>query len=224
MLISCVTPVHVGRLDFMRVLAKCFMWQECLFDLEWVIVDDSPTDAIRDLLPNDSRIRYQHVPPCNIGTARNLCGEYSTGDYLVHMDSDDAYSPDFVQRSIEFHLFSGMKVTGLGSLVFHDLKSDSFSRFTFRDQWTSGLCMVYSRDTWSRYRFDDTTEAEDHKFQLKAVADCNSLEHDDRQEPVTVVSVSHANNSLSRSALKPWSTEATEPDWYASIRADATSK
>ena len=59
-LVSCITPTY-NRRHFSPRAVRCFLSQDYP-NLEWVILDDG-TDPIKDLLPDDPRIKYHPIPP-----------------------------------------------------------------------------------------------------------------------------------------------------------------
>ena len=80
-------------------------------NLEVIVVDDMSTDdterRVRDL--GDARVKYvrmtgQVLPPgmgAGIG-ARNLGLTLANGDFITHLDDDDAYEPERVSKLLRF--------------------------------------------------------------------------------------------------------------------------
>src|SRR4051812_20555321 len=90
-LVSCLMPTR-GRRPFVGLAVACFLGQD-YGRRELVVVDDGP-EPIGDLLPPDSRIRYERVPRAtSLGAKRNLACELAHGDVLVHWDDDDWSAP-----------------------------------------------------------------------------------------------------------------------------------
>ena len=65
--------------------------------LEWVIIDDSDDGTnLKDILPNDKRIRYVKIntnKKIKLDMKRNISVKYASHDYLAIMDDDDYYFP-----------------------------------------------------------------------------------------------------------------------------------
>ena len=83
----------IGR-AIASVLAQTFQ------DFELVIVDDGSTDRTAQIIRSfsDDRIRYVAVPHRNCATAKNRAIAEAAGEYLLSVDSDDAVSPDYLEK------------------------------------------------------------------------------------------------------------------------------
>ena len=101
--LSLLTPTY-DRHRFLPLLAH--MIDEQQYDLstvEWVVVDDSPTDlrAWFDAHPLHQRLfrlSYVHLPhKVTVGCKRNLTKTLAAGDYLLHMDDDDYYATNYIR-------------------------------------------------------------------------------------------------------------------------------
>ncbi len=68
-------------------------------DWELVIGDSSPTDALKDGLKSDERIKYVHLD-VNGGISENTneTMKHATGDYICLLDHDDFIEPDALYR------------------------------------------------------------------------------------------------------------------------------
>lgn len=73
-------------------------------NIEIIIVDDSPTDTIKDIVKefNDSRIKYfkntQNLGKENPAKNWNKCIEYASGDFFSLLCDDDYYEPTFIEE------------------------------------------------------------------------------------------------------------------------------
>lgn len=214
MLISLVTPTH-DRPEFIQTAAKYFKWQT-YHDLEWIIVEDGE-GSVQHLLPHDPRIKYFHVDGEHfIGSLRNLCAEHASGELIMHHDDDDAYAPFRVQHQLDFHLKHGKAVSGIGSLVLHDVTTDVFTRYNMAYPYSSGCSLTYSKAFWNEHRFgDEAVIAEDTDF-LTAAKRFDQVAPDNSRDVVPIVALTHPRNHCGRDPLyrtSDWSYEA-KPDWY----------
>src|SRR5271157_5112776 len=117
-LVSCITPTH-NRREFWPQCVKCFLAYD-YSPLEWVIVDNG-TDPIKDLLPEDPRIRYFPMPgiKLNHGQLMNICCERALGEYLITHDDDDWFSVGRVSKQIQPMLDDpNIQVTGTSQLYY----------------------------------------------------------------------------------------------------------
>lgn len=76
-------------------------------DWEWVILDDSPTDAhfnfLKRLFKNDSRVRlYKRSENSgNIGNVKNEATSLCRGQYVLELDHDDEILPDTLKDAVK---------------------------------------------------------------------------------------------------------------------------
>jgi glycosyltransferase involved in cell wall biosynthesis len=69
--------------------------------IEWVIVDDSKTDSLKSLLPQDPRIKYFYIDNhLAISTKRNYAVSKCTGKIIVNMDDDDIHFNDSILAKV----------------------------------------------------------------------------------------------------------------------------
>lgn len=112
-MVSVVIPVY----NIEQNLRQCLdsVAGQTLQDIEIICVDDGSTDMSPDILAEyaarDSRfhiIRQENAGP---GVARNRGMEQATGKYLIFLDSDDWFEPDFLQCMVEDAEQTGADVT-----------------------------------------------------------------------------------------------------------------
>lgn len=106
-LISVIMPVYNTERYLTEAIESVV--NQTFENWELICVDDGSTDASLDVLrrfaKNDSRIKVVAQP--HIGTAsaaRNKALEYTTGEYIAMLDSDDKYTSDtliIIQKRIE---------------------------------------------------------------------------------------------------------------------------
>lgn len=107
-LVSILTPTY-ERHAFLPFLARMIARQSYpLRDIEWVVVDDSERsiqtwlDRCTHLRAALRRISYVHLPAKEpIGCKRNLTKTLAHGEYLIHMDDDDYYAPNYVETVVQ---------------------------------------------------------------------------------------------------------------------------
>lgn len=97
-LVTIVIATYRSREDQLSaaiVSALAQSWRE----IELVVSDDSPDDALRALVAgfDDPRVHYRHNAPA-LGVARNHWAAFGAarGEYLVVLNHDDWLAPDFV--------------------------------------------------------------------------------------------------------------------------------
>ena len=98
-LISIIVPIYNVE-NYLRQCLDSIMGQtyknfECL-----LINDGSPdhsADICREYVSKDSRFRYFEKENGGVSSARNLGIEYSKGEYITFIDSDDWVDSDYLE-------------------------------------------------------------------------------------------------------------------------------
>jgi glycosyltransferase involved in cell wall biosynthesis len=95
-LISILTPTQAHNADHIGALWSSLDGQLLPpgWDWEWLVQEDGPRPAVRELLPDDPRIRYDALGVQLGGAAtRNVALARAAGDLVAGMDHDDWYEP-----------------------------------------------------------------------------------------------------------------------------------
>src|SRR5207237_500762 len=63
------------------------------WEFEWCIQEDGEGPYLRELLPDDERIRYEanHIP-AGVGATRNAAIRRARGEWFLNIDGDDFYT------------------------------------------------------------------------------------------------------------------------------------
>src|SRR4051794_8567955 len=95
-LVTCIMPTR-DRRRFVAQAIAYFQRQD--YEPRELLVLDDGEDAVQDLMPADSRIRYVRLgEPWPLGRKRNHACELSRGELICHWDDDDWMAPDRVSR------------------------------------------------------------------------------------------------------------------------------
>ncbi|MBP3520024.1 MAG: glycosyltransferase [Oscillospiraceae bacterium] len=111
--VSVVIPIY----NIQRHLRQCLdsIAGQTLTDLEILCVDDGSTDESPEILAEyarkDSRFQIITQPNGGPGTARNTGMARATGKYLIFLDSDDWFEPDFLAQMVARAQETGADVT-----------------------------------------------------------------------------------------------------------------
>jgi glycosyltransferase involved in cell wall biosynthesis len=171
MRVSCITPTYNRRSFWLRCL-RCFASQDYP-ELEWVILDNG-TDAISDLLPNDSRIHYFSVPQPRLthGEMMNLGFAKATGDICIVWDDDDWYASDRISRQVAPFADPEVLVTGTGRLYYYVHGTENAYRY---QNWTTMPwigAFALRRSVWEKQPFENIPAGADCKM-LKSIPEKN---------------------------------------------------
>ncbi len=197
-LISVVIPVF----NIEAHLEQCLdsVVGQTLKDIEIICVDDGSTDSSPQILKHyaqqDSRIRIITQANGGPGAARNAGLAEVTGTYLIFLDSDDWFEPDFLERmagkaeqtgadvticrTVEFDTETGRKLPSAWMLKSQYLPGETFSsqeiaehifQFTYGWPWDKLYRMDFVRAAGLAYPPLPNSEDLTFVFQSLAVAD-----------------------------------------------------
>jgi glycosyltransferase involved in cell wall biosynthesis len=190
-LVSCIMPTY-NRRPFIRRAVECFQRQDYP-NLELIIVDNG-NDPIRDLLPDDPRVRYFPVPQkLTIGALRNLACREAQGEFIVHWDDDDWYPTHRVRTQAQPLIENRADIAGTSSLYYYDATARQafLYRYSGAKTWVSGNTLAYKRSLWQRNPFPDIQVGEDSAF-IWGVPRASLL---DLQDPALCVGSVHSANA-----------------------------
>jgi glycosyltransferase involved in cell wall biosynthesis len=103
--LPCVSVLTITKNRKRLFPLVIYNWQHILYPkskLEWIILNnsDQKDQDLKDILPNDDRIKYYTCPPGDVGDLRNKCVELASYEYCVHFDDDDYIFPDSILARI----------------------------------------------------------------------------------------------------------------------------
>jgi len=157
LLVSCIMPTS-NRSRFVPIAIKNFLQQDYNYK-ELIIIDDC-TSPVKDLIPDDPRIRYFCFDPKDrtIGAKRNLACQRASGELIMHWDDDDWYAPDWISFQVQAFLDSGADICGLNQVQYFSpqlrkcwMLKNSDSQFP----WLSGQTLIYRKQFWEAHPFKD---------------------------------------------------------------------
>ena len=135
-----------------------------LADVEWIVVDDSAVSFSHWFTRSPlgqalQRLTYVHLPhKVTIGCKRNLVKTLARGQYLVHMDDDDYYAPNYVDTVIR--MFASEDEPHLiGATTVYLMFPDSLYLFQsgpFRQNHSCAGALSYTKEFANRNHFDNT--------------------------------------------------------------------
>lgn len=118
--VSVVIPVYNGG----ECLRECLdsVAAQTLADMEIICVDDGSTDdtpaILADRAARDPRFRVVRQENAGPGVARNTGMAQATGEYLIFLDADDWFEPDFLETMVARAQETGADVTICRSVEF----------------------------------------------------------------------------------------------------------
>ena len=170
MLVSCLTPTH-NRREFWPRCISCFQSQTHP-ELEWVIVDNG-TDPIKDLLPNDPRIKYVRLPGEKLrhGQLMNICMENSTGEIAIVWDDDDFYASNRVAKQVQPLTDPQYDICGTTTLYYylHGTEQGFIYKNLTPQKWLAAP--AWRRSIWEKNKFENLVQGADTAFMRKIPMD-----------------------------------------------------
>ncbi len=105
-LVSVIIPVYNVESYLQEALDSVI--NQTYKNLEIIVINDGSTDIsgiiCDEYASRDSRIYVIHQDNKGLSAARNVGLDVMTGDYVVFLDPDDSYYPDYVRRLIEIQI------------------------------------------------------------------------------------------------------------------------
>jgi glycosyltransferase involved in cell wall biosynthesis len=208
--VSALMPTY-NRREFVPRSISCFLSQQYPTDwyVELVILDDG-TDSIKNLLPDDSRIKYFYeLPKRNHGEKMNRCFELSNGEIGIVWDDDDVYAANRISRQIlPFIENPSIQITGSTTLYYYTPDKRAF-QYTSPSTigWMASIAV--RKSYWEGNRFDSILAGADYNI-LKQIPQESRC---DLNDPTLIVASVHPNNACKKSlgreyAPVPWATVA----------------
>lgn len=148
--VSCILATG-GRRRFLPQALRCFGAQT-LEARELIVVDDGEEPA-RDLLPDDSRIRYLRLPPGQpLGVKLNAGAEEARAPILQKLDDDDWYHPRFLESTVDaVRSADEPAVAALDSFLVLIVATGSLKESG--PGWRAGGTLCFHREAWERAPF-----------------------------------------------------------------------
>ena len=164
--VSIITPTYNRRNMFSIAIRNYEKFDYPRDKMEWIIIDDGE-ESIRDILPEDSTIRYLQISEkLTIGKKRNIANERANGYIRIHMDDDDYYPPESIISRVKILLkYPTIHCVGCNQLGVYDLINDTSSISCDSTLAVAEASMAYTKYFWFDRRFpEDVTTGEYIKF------------------------------------------------------------
>ena len=160
-LISVIIPVYNTE-SYIGVCLESLV-KQTYTNFEVLMIDDGSTDnsgkICQEYTESDSRFHYYRKENGGVSSARNLGIEYSRGDYLTFVDSDDWIEPTYVEDLYRAALFNDAEVVVSNYKKF-DVKDNCYWIHVFDDYYEthySGEELIQQLPALERKDFSFTT-------------------------------------------------------------------
>lgn len=111
--VSVVIPIYNIEAHLRQCLDS--VMRQSLREIEMICVDDGSTDGspaiLAEYAARDSRLKVVTQANAGPGVARNTGMAWAAGEYLIFLDSDDWFEPDFLEKMVAQAQKTGADVT-----------------------------------------------------------------------------------------------------------------
>lgn len=105
-----------------------------------------------------------------IGEKRNRLCKSAIGEIIIHMDSDDWYSDNWITKSVFDLQISKADIIGMTKFYLYDPVLDAAWMYTYHpagSPWVTGATMCYRKEFWDANNFPPLQIGEDAGFCCK---------------------------------------------------------
>ncbi len=200
-LVSCLMPTY-NRRPFIGKAIEYFFRQDYP-NRELIIIDDG-TDMIKDLVPDDGRIRYFRLDKkIALGAKLNMACEHARGTIMAHWDDDDWYACRRLTYQVETLVRQGTDICGLKNLLYYDIGRRRGYQYVYpenRRKWLLGSTLCYMKSHWAGNRFREIDVGMDGYFVWAARPDRVTI----LEDPTFAVFMIHAGNVSPKKTGGAW--------------------
>jgi glycosyltransferase involved in cell wall biosynthesis len=156
--VSVITPCY-NRDKYIRETLECLQKMNYQ-NWECIVIDDESTDRsaeiVKEIAKDDNRIHYYFHKKSPLSVIRNRAISYSSGKYILPVDSDDLISPEYVKEAVEIlENNPDTKIVYCDGVFFGDRKGKwNLYPYSF-DQLLIGNC-IHNSAMFRRSDFDKT--------------------------------------------------------------------
>lgn len=195
--VSIITPTY-NREKCLQQIQHSVLSQDYP-DLEWLVLDDSPTPSKVLGTLNTPNMYYKHITKrLSVGEKRNQLIDLARGSIIVHFDDDDFYSPNYISTVVAAIHEKKADLLNLRGWFLFDNRTQFFGywnlevkeglhfecghqgvsiRIFSKDNNTGlkhnhlgyGFGWAYQKKVWQSSKFSDKSWNEDGEFALKAL-------------------------------------------------------
>jgi len=159
---SIVIPTY-NRKKFEKLISFNIQSQTYKQILEVVIADDGLEEQRLDLkIPYP--VVYVRCPRMNIGEKRNLLAKTAKGEFIAHMDTDDLYFSEYIERSIQKMKEKNKNATGTSDMFFLFKDGHSGSMRNLLLSMANEATLVYRKSFWEKGKFSTNQTSEGISF------------------------------------------------------------
>ena len=162
--VSIVIP-YFNRKKFEKLIEYNINCQTYANIIEVIIADDSTEPNQRLELNIPYPIVYCVIPRCSIGYKRNYLKKIAQGEIIAHFDSDDSYSPEYIQSCVDTMILNDCEITGSSDMLF----INPITKWTGRqsclyNNMLNEASQVYTKKYANTHHYKDRNHSENESF------------------------------------------------------------
>jgi glycosyltransferase involved in cell wall biosynthesis len=208
MSVSIVIPYY-NRKKFEKLIEYNIKSQTYPNIKEVIIADDSdkPNQTLKFDIPY--ALHYHKVKRMSIGAKRNFLKKQATGEYICHMDTDDAYNPFYIQNCMDTIVNKSCEVTGSSDMLFYNNATN----------WTGKQSCLYINMLNEATMMYSKKYADDHHYADRSHSENETFTNEYwkiRETPIENIMVcfNHSNNTVDKSIWEKDQFKGPLPKWF----------
>ena len=217
-LVSILTPTYLRHKFFKQMIRNIELQSFPLKNLEWIIIDDGPIPMsclidkykFREKMANIEYI-YLNVKR-TIGQKRNIGKSIAKGEFIVHMDDDDWYGPNYVSSLVYCLKNYSYPVVGATTMYYMYVEeSKLYKSGPFHKNHCCAGLMGYTREYarlnnfgWDIKNGEEVNFLQNYKIPVIQISNSYML----------FIAINHGKNTVDKSKIKR---EITNIFWFQPI-------
>tara|TARA_R110000868_G_scaffold163412_2_gene395619 strand:+ start:294 stop:956 length:663 start_codon:yes stop_codon:yes gene_type:complete len=159
MSVTILIPTY-NRFKFSELISLNINLQTYPLIKEIIIGDDGNQDERLNIKCKYS-VLYFIVPKMSIGAKRNYLKSKATTEYLIHMDTDDFYNPDYISNCIFNLLKHGKQLTGSSDMLMINSKNLScYNQSCIYMNLLNEATLCYTKEYSNKNNFSNNMSSE----------------------------------------------------------------
>jgi len=161
--VSILIPTY-NRSKFNQLIINNITSQTYPLIKEIIIADDGDERLVVDIQElSHLSILYYKVPRMTIGEKRNFLKDKASGSYLVHMDTDDLYHPEYISNCVFNLLLTNKDLSGSSDMILYT-GSDCYKQCCIYLNYINEATMAYTKKYANEHDFKNSNSGEGVNF------------------------------------------------------------
>lgn len=153
--VSVIIPTYNGSAWLPETIAS--VTAQSFKNFEIILVDDGSSEAVRQSLPTEPRLRFLRQENAGTSAARNLALANAKGEFIAFLDHDDLWKPEKLEKQVNLldkYPEIGFTFCDYESFGSETLRPNGFLRGTLSTVVVSepetGVCLIEDSELFNR--------------------------------------------------------------------------